>query len=269
MSVETGTLTILHLSDVHATTDELLYGHVDGLARLEQVGHYSISAGVTPEAVVVTGDLVQRGHTDAYPALKSALRRLGDVVGAPVLTVLGNHDSPIPARQLPGHEHGHHREVRIGPLRFILLDSNTGTIDPAQLAWLTETLRTPYGLGTVIALHHAPVPSPLPTLSKTGLRNPGDLAQAIAGSDARIILAGHYHHPMSATFHGVPVSAGPSLAYHQIMDAGPGMISGYDLAMFSLVQITDSAVIAAPISLLSTPPLFSTPVSPLITALQP
>ena len=69
--------TIVHLSDVHATIGELLYGQVDGVARLEQVGDYVLRAGVTPEAVIVTGDLAQRGHASAYPAVGAALRALG------------------------------------------------------------------------------------------------------------------------------------------------------------------------------------------------
>ena len=61
MSLENGTFTILHVSDVHATSGDLLYGSVNGIERLDQVGEYALSAGITPEAVIVTGDLVQRG----------------------------------------------------------------------------------------------------------------------------------------------------------------------------------------------------------------
>lgn len=269
MSSENGTFTILHVSDVHATSGELLYGQIDGLARLDQVGDYAVAAGITPEAVVVTGDLVERGHEAAYPSVDAALRRLGDTVGAPVFTVLGNHDEPFHARTLPGHENGHYRVEFIGPLRIVLLDSNTGVLDESQLDWLAATLREPYGLGTAVALHHAPVPSPLPTLSKIGLRNPADFAQAIAGSDVRLILAGHYHHPMSADFHGVPVSVGPSLAYHQVMNAGPDTVSGHDLAMFSLVQVTANRVSTAPVSLAAHLRLFSTSVSPTPVAINP
>ena len=267
MSAETGRYTILHLSDIHATSGELLYGQVDGLARIQQVADYARSAGITPEAVVVTGDLIQRGHGDAYPAVNDALRRLGEAVGAPVLTVLGNHDLPDRARVLDGHADNHCRVEHIGSHRFVLLDSSSGSLDAKQLRWLRSVTRLPYGRGTIVALHHAPVPSPMPTLSKTGLRNPADLADALTGSDVRIVLAGHYHHPMSANFCGIPVSVGPSLAYHQVMNAGPDLVSGHDLAMFSLVHATESSIITAPISLLSAHPLFSAP-APSIPALS-
>jgi Icc protein len=251
--------TIVHLSDVHATVGELLYGRVDGIARLEQVGEYVVAAGVTPEAVVITGDLVQRGHAAAYPALADALLALEDRVGAPVLTTLGNHDVAEEARALRGHEAGHHRSVTVGGMRIVLLDTSTGAIDDAQLDWLDGELSTPHGEGTVIAMHHPPVPSPLPTLSRIGLRDPERFARVVAGSDARVILAGHYHHPMTALFHGLPVAVGPSLAYHQVMNAGPRTVSGHDLAMFSLVQITADQVGTAPVSLQATNPLFSLP----------
>jgi Icc protein len=260
---EPSKFTILHLSDVHATSGELLYGQVDGLDRLRQVGDYVVDAGVTPEAVVVTGDLVQRGHGAVYDRVDAALTELGERVGAPVLTVLGNHDDPVAARVLTGHSPAHHRVLTVGALRFVLLDSSTGALDAAQLDWLTETVAEPFGMGTVIAVHHAPVPSPLPTLSKVGLRHPELLADALRGSDARLILAGHYHHPMNSLFHGVPVAVGPSLAYHQIMNAGPATVSGHDSAMFSLVQVTADQVSCAPVSLQAAHPLFSTTVSPL------
>jgi Icc protein len=180
-----------------------------------------------------------------------------------VLTVLGNHDDPVTARVLTGHALAHHRVLTVGALRFVLLDSSTGSLGSAQLDWLAETVAEPFGMGTVIAVHHAPVPSPLPTLSKIGLRNPELLAEALRGSDARLILAGHYHHPMNSLFHGVPVAVGPSLAYHQIMNAGPATVSGHDSAMFSLVQVTADQVSCAPVSLQAAHPLFSTTVSPL------
>ncbi|WP_105035233.1 metallophosphoesterase family protein [Cryobacterium aureum] len=268
MSHESGVFSILHLSDIHATQGNLLYGQIDGLARVRQVGDYVLSAGMTPEVVLVTGDLAERGHSGVYPEVKRALQRLGDRVGAPVLTVLGNHDSPTDARALAGHEGGHYRSVTIGEARFLLLDSSGGALGAKQLRWLKGELETPSGSGTIIALHHPPVASPLPTLSRTGLRDASDFAEAIADSDVRIVLAGHYHHPMSATVAGIPVSVGPSLAYHQVMNAGPDSVSGHNLAMFSLVQLTDGLVSTAPVSLYPDSPLFTSPAPQYATAID-
>lgn len=263
MSLETGRLTVLHLSDVHATHGELLYGAVDGLERLERVGDYALAAGITPELVVVTGDLVQRGHAGAYPDLDRALSRLESALGAPVLTVLGNHDDPTAARVLRGHEAGHRRIAHVGGLRVALLDSSSGELGAEQLDWLLAQLREPAELGTIVALHHAPLGSPLPTLAKQGLRDAEALLDVLEGTDARLVLAGHFHHQLSATVRGIPVAVAPALAYHQVMNAGPLAVAGHDEASFSLVHLTAAGVSAASVSLREAEPIFTIPHDPI------
>ncbi|MEH3090230.1 MAG: metallophosphoesterase [Microbacterium arborescens] len=257
MSRATGRLTILHLSDVHVTTGGLLYDAVDGIARLDAVGGYLREAGITPEAVVVTGDLAQRGHGAAYPRLREAFDRLSEVAGAPVLTALGNHDDADAARVLRGHEDGHHRVVVVDDIRFVLLDSSRGELGEAQLSWLARVVAEPHGAGTIVGVHHAPLGSPLPTLAKAGLRDADAFLDVVAGTDVRAVLAGHFHHPLSASLRGIPISVGPSLAYHQVMDAGPDRVSGHDLAMFSLVHLLPAGVTVTNVGLDSPAPIFS------------
>lgn len=263
MSRESGRLTVVHISDVHATADGRLYGAIDGRERLQAVANYLDTAGVTPEAVVITGDLVQRGEEQTYPVLRDALDRFAAEVQVPVLTVIGNHDAPDAARILPGHENGHYRVVTIDDLRFVLLDSSPGALGAEQREWLADSLRAPHGTGTIIALHHPPLGSPLPTMAKAGLRDHAEFFDAIEGSDVRAVLAGHFHHPLSATLHGIPISVGPSLAYHQVMDAGPDTVSGHDRAMFSLVHLpTAGGMTATSVTLESPAPLFSLSLTP-------
>nr|WP_237462607.1 metallophosphoesterase [Leucobacter chromiireducens] len=251
----------MHLSDVHATETGLLYGSVDGAGRIERVGDYALTAGVTPELVLITGDLIERGNPGAYAAVAAACRGLEERLGSPVLTVLGNHDDPVAARALDHHATGHFAAHNIDGTRVIRLDSHTGALDSAQLDWLAGELARPAERGTVIALHHAPLASPLPTLRRQGLANADALLELLRGSDVRAILAGHYHHSLSASVQGIPVFVGPSLAYHQVMDAGPDAVAGHDSPMFSLVQITSDGVSASAIALHSPDPLFTQPIS--------
>lgn len=261
MSRENGRLTVLHLSDVHATDGALLYDAVDGTARLRSVADYVRQAGATPEAILVTGDLVQRGNASAYPMVRDAFAALEDAVGVPVLTIIGNHDDPDAARILAGHENGHARTVLLDALRFVLLDSSSGALGEEQLAWLRAELAEPHGEGTVVAVHHPPLGSPLPTLAKAGLRDADALLDVLEGSDVRAVLSGHFHHPLAATVRSIPVFVGPSLAYHQVMDAGPDHVSGHDRAMFSLVHLLPEAVTSTSVSLESPSPLFLSPVT--------
>ena len=261
MSRATGRLTVLHLSDVHITRDGRLYDRVDGVARLRAVGEYVTRTGVTPEAIVVTGDLIERGNGDAYESVRDAFDELERATRTPVLTVLGNHDDADRARVLRGHEGGHHRVVLVDELRFLLLDSSRGELGAEQIAWIRRTLRAPHGEGTVVALHHPPLGSPMPVLARAGLRDAAAFLDAIAGSDVRTVLAGHFHHPMSATLRDIPVSVGPALSYHQVMDAGPDHVSGHDRAMFSLVHLLPGGISATSIGLEHPAPLFTSPIS--------
>lgn len=259
MSRETGRFTVLHLSDVHATESGLLYGSIDGLERLARVGDYARAAGMTPEVVIVTGDLVQRGHPGAYPQVARACAELATAVGAPVLTVLGNHDDPVAASALPGHCTGHTGVELIEGMRIVRLDSHSGRLGPEQLSWLRDVLASPAERGTIIALHHAPLESPMPALSKQGLADAAELLAVLEGSDTRAVLAGHFHHALTATAAGIPVFVGPSLAYHQVMDAGPDRVAGHDAPAFSLVQFTDLGVSASAVGLHTPEPLFTQP----------
>lgn len=261
MSRASGRFTVLHLSDVHATESGLLYGAVNGLEQLERVGAYARATGITPEAVIVTGDLIQRGNAGAYAAVEVACRELEAAVGAPVFTVLGNHDSPVHARALRHHNLNHYGVHFVDGYRIIRLDSHAGRLDATQLDWLGETLASPSPRGTIIALHHPPLGSPMPVLSKQGLADASALLDVLEGSDTRAILAGHFHHVLTASVHKIPVFVGPSLAYHQIMNAGPAAVAGHAAPMFSLVQFTDTDVSASTIALTAPEPLFTQPIS--------
>jgi 3',5'-cyclic AMP phosphodiesterase CpdA len=85
---------------------------------------------------------------------------------------------------------------------------------PTHLAELAEVLSTPAPRGTVVALHHAPVPPPSPLLGYFALTRSSRaaLGEVIADTDVRLVLAGHHHLAQSATLAGVPVAVGGSTA---------------------------------------------------------
>lgn len=265
MSAENGRLTIVHVSDVHATHEQPLFDRIDPVARVDALARYLVAAHVTPEAIVVTGDIAHRGHAAAYPRIAAALERLGEALDAPVLTALGNHDDPQAATALPGHAEGHESVTDVHGLRIVVLDSSTGALGHAQLERLASTLAEPAPLGTVLALHHPPVPSPLPTLSRQGLADADALLEVVSGTDVRAVLAGHFHHPLVAHARGVVVSVAPALSYHQVMSAGPERVAGHDTPMLSLVHVTSDGVSTAAIGLVEPEPIFSQPVPTLAT----
>jgi len=103
-------------------------------------------------------------------------------------------------------------------LRIIALDSTIpgqshGALDNQTLGYLRTELSAAAPDGTVLALHHPPIPSPIQPMAQIALRAPERLRDAIAGSDVRIVLCGHNHHEALGTLGPVPVWVCPATAY--------------------------------------------------------
>src|SRR6185312_14709964 len=87
-----------------------------------------------------------------------------------------------------------------------------GELGSDQLDWLARVLATPAAAGTVLVLHHPPVPASTALLRALELYNPEDLVEIVRASDVRVILSGHYHHAVHDAFAGVPVVITPGVA---------------------------------------------------------
>jgi 3',5'-cyclic AMP phosphodiesterase CpdA len=85
-------------------------------------------------------------------------------------------------------------------------------LTPEQLERLRGELAEPAPAGTVLAMHHPPLPSAAPLAASIPLLRRDDLAAVVAGTDVRLVLAGHTHVVSSGTLAGVPVWTGGPLA---------------------------------------------------------
>lgn len=101
--------------------------------------------------------------------------------------------------------------------RVVTLDTSVpragyGLLRPEQLDRLRDLLATPAPRGTVLVLHHPPLPAPTTLHEALALQDPEALAAVIEGSDVRVVLAGHYHHPIVGALASVPVLVAPGVA---------------------------------------------------------
>ena len=243
---------ILHISDTHLLGDDgPLYGAVDSRERLEQLFDRLCSAQMRPDAIVFTGDLADRGERGAYAALAEIVRPVAEEMGARLIYAVGNHDdrAGLKAELLgePGDPRPLDRVYDVNGLRIITLDTSVpgyhhGELDPAQLQWLRGQLATSAPHGTILAMHHPPVPSVQDLTVLVELREQSRLAEALAGSDVRSIIAGHLHYSTFSTFAGIPVSVASATCYTQDL-ASPGT-RGQDAAQgCNMVHVYDSAVV--------------------------
>ena len=216
--------TIAHLSDPHLLARQRLYGAVDTTAHLREAMKRLTLLETPPQAIVFTGDLADRAEPDAYRRLREIVEPEAAQMGAEVVWVMGNHDEPEPfARELHGEEVGPgatlDRVHDVAGLRIIALDTTVpgyhhGELSTAQLEWLTAELAAPAEHGTLLALHHAPIPVPITRLSALiELADQDRLAEVVTGTDVRGVLGGHFHFSSFSTFAGVPVSVASATCY--------------------------------------------------------
>lgn len=84
---------ILHLSDTHFVAgDAPLHGAVDTEGKLRELFAELEASGSRPEALVFTGDLADKGESDAYARLRAIVDPAARRLGAEVIWVMGNHD---------------------------------------------------------------------------------------------------------------------------------------------------------------------------------
>ncbi|MGA7147482.1 MAG: metallophosphoesterase [Microbacterium sp.] len=256
--------TLLHLSDTHLLGGgRTLGGRFDTLANLTRTLEVAEATGIRPDAIVFTGDLTDLGEPEAYLALRKAVEPVADRMGAPVVWVAGNHDErPALRRDLLDLEPTEEPVTGVwdlGGLRLVALDSTVpgwhhGDLDAAQLTWLREILATPAPLGTILALHHPPLPSHIPLFDILELRDQSRLAQTIAGSDVRAILAGHLHYSTSGVFAGVPVSVAAATCYTMNLARPSVEVNGMDAGQsFHLVHVWDDTITHAVVPVVDAP----------------
>lgn len=238
-SAPMSTLRILHLSDTHLFGDDSHhYGVVDTAEHLRlALAHV---AGLEFDLVVCSGDVSEDGSLASYERAREMIGEWAADRGSRTLFVMGNHDSRAEFRAVLGSGQPgvdavpfvrtatgspvHDFAAPIASVatvdgwRTIVLDTSVpgagyGELGEAQLAWLRGLLETPAEHGTVVVLHHPPLRAQTELLEALAL-DEGDarhFTEAIAGSDVRVVLAGHYHMPIVETLAGVPVVVAPGV----------------------------------------------------------
>lgn len=245
---------LLHLSDPHLLGGpDPLYGVVDSEARLIQLFDEVKASGARPEAVIFTGDLADKGDPEAYRKLRAIVDPACEDMGAEVIWAMGNHDNRANFREglldQPGHDAPVDHSYFINGLRVITLDTSVpgfhhGELSASQLDWLGRELDTPAPDGTVLALHHPPVPSVLDLSVLVELRDQSSLASVVRDSDVRTILAGHLHYSTTATFAGIPVSVASASCYTQDLNVPVGGTRGQDGGQaFNLVHVYEHTIV--------------------------
>lgn len=230
---------VVHISDTHFLADKRpLYSSIDTDAHVIQALSQIEQSGVKPEALIFTGDLADKGEPDAYSRLRDLIEPVAHRLGAEIIWVMGNHDNRADYARLlfdaESTEQAQDRVYDLHGLRVVSLDSSVpgyhhGEVTDDQLAWLADLLVTPAPDGTLLAMHHPPIPTPLTeAMGLLELLDQVRLADVIRGTDVRAVLAGHLHYSTHSMFAGVPVSVAAATCYTMDLTATDRLLSGVD-----------------------------------------
>ncbi|WP_243062034.1 metallophosphoesterase [Humibacter sp. RRB41] len=235
-------LRLLHISDTHLFGDDSLhYDIVDTTAALKRVlARASQTEHV--DVVVLSGDLSEDGTPAAYRRLRDLVEPWAAERGAQVVYAMGNHDLPDAFTDVLGDRR---RVIELGGHRIVVLDSSVpgaayGSISAEQLAWLSGVLSERAELGTTVVLHHPPTPAVTPLLHLLELDDPHALLNVLEGSDVRLVLSGHYHHPLVALERGIPIVVAPGVTNTSDVTAPAGVERATIGAGFAIVDVPAS-----------------------------
>ena len=241
---------LAQLSDLHIKAEgEPLLGKIDTAAMLRACVSDVLALRQQPDAVVITGDLVDLGTADEYAYLRELLAPLA----MPLYVIPGNHDERRALRAafrehdyLGQSQHFIQYAIDDYPLRIVALDTvipgaSGGELCGERLEWLDRTLAQAQDRPTAVVMHHPPFRTYIAHMDRFALRDPEPFAEVIAQHpQVEAVLCGHVHRPIEMRFAGTIVSIAPSCA-HQIAldldaDAPPCFVMeppGYRLHAYS------------------------------------
>jgi 3',5'-cyclic AMP phosphodiesterase CpdA len=221
---------VAQVSDPHVTVAGASPGAgVDSHARLAAVLRCIAGLSPRPEAIVLSGDLVEAGSAAEYARL-AALVAASPV---PVHLMAGNHDDrDALARAFPDHaerfgEHGLHYAFDLGALRLVILDSLVpgrpgGALPPGEVDWLEATLAARPDAPTVVFVHHPPATTGLAHVDRSALDDDRAFAAAVRRHPQVVrVSCGHLHHAVTLNWAGTALSVCPSTAHQFALDLAP------------------------------------------------
>lgn len=230
---------LAHLTDLHIREPgKLAYGRIDTAHYLKVAVQSVLALPQQPDAVVLTGDLVDFGRAAEYAHLRELLKPLS----MPVYLLPGNHDSREQLRQsFPEHsylgtEGFVQYAVKVGGLHLLALD----TVNPGQpygglcqerLSWLAGQLEALAHEPVLIAMHHPPFATLIGHMDAIGLREGASELEALVAQYPNVqrVLCGHLHRAIEVRFGGSIACTSPSPAHQVCLDLDAQAASAWTL----------------------------------------
>jgi 3',5'-cyclic AMP phosphodiesterase CpdA len=230
---------LAQISDLHIThPGKRLSGRVDTAQFLARAVTQLNALHPAPDAVLITGDLVDGGSAEDYAHLRQLLAPLQ----MPFYVIAGNHDERENMRHafsdqayIPRSGFLHYA-IEDYPVRILALDSNVpgsphGTLDEAQLIWLAARLREEPMKPTLILVHHPPFSTGIAFMDSVRLFEGCEEFAAIVAKHPQVerVLCGHVHRAIETRWHGTLVMTAPATCHQIALLLAPDAREGFTL----------------------------------------
>lgn len=188
-SAEKEVMTIAHISDLHFGSNYFISNLIN--QTLQELNELS------PDAVVITGDITDEGFRGEY---KTAKVFLDNLTTKNRLFVPGNHDS-----RNVGYVHfedffGDRNSVlKMKGLNIVGVDSSEPDLDSGRVGrerykWIQREMEESDDF-KIVALHHHLIPVPGTGRERNIVYDAGDLLEVLMKSGVDLVLCGHKHVP--------------------------------------------------------------------------
>lgn len=225
---------VVQITDTHIKPrGRLAYRRVDTAGALAAGVQHINGLRPRPDAVLITGDLVDAGDPEEY----EYFRELVDPLTVPFFVIPGNHDHRGNMRAA-FHDHAYLRQdgeflhyvIDEWPVRLIGLDSTLpgapeGHLCAQRLRWLATQLDHHPARPTLLFMHHPPFLTGIAHMDVQNCRDAEALGEILAPHrDAVRLLCGHVHRAVHVNWRGVACSIAPSPAHAVALDLCPDPI---------------------------------------------
>lgn len=224
---------LAQITDLHIKRPgQLAFRMIDTAERLRACVSKLNSLSPAPDAVIVTGDLVDSGDPEEYRFLREMLSALA----MPYYLIVGNHDD----RETLATVFPDHRYLQTGTgyiqyaidwdeLSLVVLDTQDpphpgGRLDRARLDWLAEQLEARRGRAVMIAMHHPPFRCGVDHIDAMALAaSDADALEGIVAQHSQVerVICGHIHRAILTRFAHTVASVCPSPMHHVAFDLTP------------------------------------------------
>jgi len=220
---------LIQITDTHILPPgEVLYGNIESATHLRETVSEINRMQPLPDAVMVTGDLVENGDLPGY-------RYFIELIGPlkmPVWVIPGNHDDPQAMQQafaetacFPVTDETFQYAIEDLPFRILALNSRSeGTELPAfnarKLDWLeTELNRSVKPV--LLAIHHPPMTTGIELIDMGGAEWYQGMKSLISRHpQVKLVICGHCHTDLCGRIGQVPVYMAPANSHQLIATRG-------------------------------------------------